>query len=310
MRLTKLAVLGLLFLSLVATSTASAQRGAARGRRAAAAQPREGEDVASEPSVAAPTLEDLDTIVARMRTGTPDQVREAIDLMSVIDDPAVVPPLAELLRAGQSDTITDRALEALRGLAHPSAIDVLVEFTHHRRAAARRRAYQALSAIQDRRVPTLVEHGLRDSDRTVRGACALALGNMGARGSLETLFRAFDRGVVEAAVAIGKLGDAASVTRFGEELGRQPLSVMLSGYDQYLRRTDIPEQTKIDIVTRLGEISGRTVREFLSQYLATFTERDRSRLRTVVQDTLRRIPIEGDTRRTVSATAGESGGAQ
>ena len=132
----------------------------------------------------------------------------------------------------------------------------------------------------------------------MRSASALALGTMGSRGSLELLFRAFDRGVIEAATAIGQLGNEGSIERFDGYLGRVPLSVMLAGYDQYLRRADINEESKIGIVTRLGEVSGRQVREFLSSYLGTFRERDRSRLRQTVMDTLTRIPIEGDTRRT------------
>lgn len=295
---TILAALGLGALLLL-PSAALAQRAPTKRTPRRAQQSREGAQ--DGPTQPAPTIADLGEISARLHSANPDEVREAIDLLSVIDRREVVPPLAELLRSGQPDAITDRALEALRGLADPSSIDVLTEFTRHRRIGARRRAYQALAAIQDRRIAPLLEQGLRDSDRTVRGAAALALGNMGARGSLDVLFRAFERGVVEAAVAIGKLGDGRSVPRFTEHLGQQPLSVMLSGYEQYLHRSDIDEQTKIDIVTRLGEVSGRTVREFLAQELARFPERDRSRLRTVVQDTLRRIPIEGDTRRTTAA---------
>lgn len=304
--------------------TAAAQRAPTKRppRRSPEAQPagpHEGQ--AEGPAVPAPTIEDLETIVARLRSTSPDEVREAIDLLSVIDRREVIPPLAELLRSGQPDAITDRALEALRGLEDPSSIEVLSEFTHHRRAGARRRAYAALAAIEDRRIPSLLENGLRDSDRTVRASCALALGTIGARGSLDVLFRAFERGIVEAAVAIGKLGNDGSVERFTAHLGQQPLSVMLSGYEQYLRRSDISEQTKIAIVNRLGEVSGRAVREFLSVYLATLPEGgaarpsasrrgqsaapERRSLREIVQDTIRRIPIEGDTRRTAPA-AGEA----
>lgn len=303
---TLLALLVTLGLAVVlATPDVADAQGRPRGRRT---QPREGTE--EGPTQPAPTIADLDEIVPRLRSTNPDEVREAIDLLSVIDRREVVAPLAELLRSGQPDAITDRALEALRGLADPTSIDVLTEFTRHRRAGARRRAYQALAAIQDRRVPALLEQGLRDSDRGVRGAVALALGSIGSRGSVDVLFRAFDRGVVEAAVAIGKLGDGATVERFSQHLGQQPLSVMLSGYEQYLRRTDIDEDVKVQIVNRLGEVSGRTVREFLSQELARFSERDRSRLRQVMQDTVRRIPVEGDTRRTTAAGAPAAGGAQ
>ncbi len=249
-----------------------------------------GEDAAEGPQ---PTVRDVDDIAARLASPNPDEVREAIDLLSVIDDPSVVPHLAELLRSGRMDEVTDHALTALRGLAHASAIDVLVEFTHHRRARARRLAYQALAAIDDRRIPSLLEQGLRDSDRNVRATAARALGEIGARQSVDTLFLAFDRGVVEAAGAIGKLGNGGSLERFNGHLGNAPLSVMLSGYREYLRRDDIADGVKVDIIHRLGEVSGPMVRAFLQRYLDTLPTRGRASrgpIRTVVIDTLRLIP--------------------
>lgn len=269
--------------ALMGTASAEAQRGRRPRAQAESNQPRA-------------TLQDLDAIVAKLQSANPDEVREAIDLLSVIDRPEVVPPLADLLRAGQPDPITDRALEALRGLAAPAAIDVLTEFTHHRRVAARRRAYQALAAIDDPRVPGLLERGLRDSDRSVRGAAALALGEIGARQSLEILFRAFERGVVEAAIAIGKLGDAAAIERYSEALGREPLGVMLSGYREFLGRSDIPLASKKAIIERLGEVAGVMVRRFLGEYLDTLPERTRNRqireLKELLQETISRIPEE------------------
>lgn len=283
--------------------TAFAAPAQAQRRRAAAVTDASGE--ASAPTL---TVRDLPTVLPRLHSTNPDEVRAAIDDLTVISDAQCVPPLAELLRTGQPDAVTDRALDALRAIHHPSSVEVLTEFTHHRRASARRRAYRALAAIEDRRIAALIEAGLRDSDREVRSTSALALGNMGSRSSLDLLFRAFDRGVIEAATAIGQLGNAASVERFDAYLGRVPLSVMLGGYESYLRRTDINEETKIGIVTRLGEVSGRQVRESLASYAGTFSDRDRSRLRTTVTETLARIPTEGETRRTTPAAGAAGGG--
>jgi HEAT repeat protein len=298
-------VLALLLAAPVASAQPRAPR-TPRGRRPPATTSPTG-----EPAAPAPTIEDLGTIVPRLQSANSDDVLNAIDQLSVIDDPRVVPPIVAMIRAGQTDTITERAIEALRGLAAPSSLDCLAELTHHRRAAVRRRAYLAIAAIHDPRARGLLEQGLRDSDRNVRGEAADQLGRTGARASLDLLFRAFDRGVVEAAAAIGRLGDSASVERFDEHLGHAPLSVMLSGYEQFLGRTDIDEDTKVDIVGRLGEVSGRTVREFLGQYLLTFSARDRSRLRTVVSQTLARIPQDAPTRPGAAATppATTTGGA-
>lgn len=268
------------------------------------AQRRGGGGQDTEQTAPAPTLSDLEAIVPRLKSANPDEVREAIDLLSIIDRPEVIPHLAELLRSGQPDPITDRALEALAVLAHPDAIEVLTFFTHHRRVGARRRAYEALAAIDDPRIRPILETGLSDSDRSIRGATALALGEMGARESLDVLFRAFERGVVEAAIAIGKLGDRRSVERFSEHLGRRPLAIMLSGYGEFLRRDDISNEVKSEIVARLGEVSGPMVKRFLQDYLTTFSERDGSDLRRQVEETIRRIP---DGPAPGSAAAAEGG---
>ncbi|MCB9616546.1 MAG: HEAT repeat domain-containing protein [Sandaracinus sp.] len=273
----------LVLLLALSASTALAQP-ARRGRAAAT-------DAPAQPRV---TLADLEGILPRLRSNDADQVREAIDLLTIIDRPEVVPPLAELVRAGQSDVITDRAIGALERIAEPSSIDLLTELLNHRRPGARRRAYAALAAIDDPRVRPLLERGLRDSDRSVRGAAALALGEIGAKQSLDLLFRAFERNVVEAAIAIGKLGDAESVERYHAFLGQEPLGVMLTGYDAFLRRSDVPLATKKAIVERLGEVAGVSVRRFLQDYLASFPERIRDRgqreLKTLVEQTIARIP--------------------
>jgi len=276
-------VLVLLLLAItLAPSVGQAQR-----RHARRARPAHAEALAP-----APSFGDLDEIVARLHSDNPDEVREAIDLLSVLDRPEVVPPLAELLRAGQPDPVANRALEALRGLASPASIDVLMEMTRHRRPGARRRAFLALAAIQDARVPALLAQGLRDPDRSVRGAAALALGERGATETLDSLFTAFDRGVIEAAIAIGKLVPGAGVERFDAYLGQRPLAVMLSGYGPLLRRTDISAAVKSAIVEKLGEVAGPSVRRFLVEYSTTFGERDRSALKNLVAETIRRIPAE------------------
>ena len=292
----------LIVLAFLAVPPATAIAQSRPGRPARPGRP--GAD--AEPMAPAPTLADLAEIVPKLESTQGDEVREAIDLLTVIDRPEVVAPLSALLRAGQPDAITDRALEALGALGQAGAVDVLVEFTHHRREPARRRAYQALAAIQDPRVPRLLEQGLRDSDRNVRGAAALALGQIGARGSVDTLFIAFDRGVIEAAIAIGKLGDRAAVQKFSESVGRRPLSVMLSGFEQFVRRRDLPDEVKLEIVQRLGEVSGPLVKTFLREYLGTFSERDRSALKRAIEETIRRIP---DGPAPTAAPAAAAGGA-
>ncbi len=295
-------------LGLSAASADAQQRRAPARRRA---QPTEA--VEGGP---APTVEDLPTISARLRSANADEVREAITLLTIINDDAAIAPLSELLRSGQNDVITDAALEALQRLAMAPSIDVLTEFTHHRRAGARRRAYAAIAAIRtDRRVAPLLEQGLRDSDRSIREETAEALGRIGARGSLEMLFRAFERGVLGAGVSIGRLGSDADVTRFNAFLGRMPISVMLGGYDQLLQRRDIADSVKIDIIGRLREVSGRMVCQSLLTYRDTLPPLGRqspNELRRALTLALDQIAWDGNTRcrsldRPAAAAAAEGG---
>lgn len=271
-----------LLLALAATAAPAA---------AQAPRPRPGSPPAAvdEPAPIAPSLGDLAQYAAQLDSPQPEAVIEAIDMLSALDRRESVAPLAAFLTRGQLDSATERAIEALGGIAHPDAIEVLSEFSRHRRAAVRRKAFQALAAINDARVLPILEQGLRDSDRSVRGACATALGNRSSRASLDVLFRAFERGVLEAAAAIGQVGDAASVTRFSEHLGRQPISTMLSGFEHFLRRGDLNERVKLDIVARLFETASPAVKQFMQAQLARFPARDRSALRRAIEDAARRI---------------------
>ncbi|MCC7538774.1 MAG: HEAT repeat domain-containing protein [Deltaproteobacteria bacterium] len=283
-------IVSALLLAFVAPSAHAQQPGrtppvARRGRPAATAQ--------TEPGRPVPTIADLPRIAAGLSSTNADQVREAIDLLSVIDRPEVIPHLAQLLRSGPPDVVTDRAIDALGGLGHPDGIDVLLELTHHRRPGARRKAYAALAQIRDPRIPTLLEAGLRDSDRGVRGQVALSFGEIGARQSVAILFRAFERGVLEAATSIGKLGGPDTVERLAGYLGQQPLSVLLSGFREYLLRSDISDRVKLDIVARLVEVAGPQVREMFQRLVQEWPAprgRGTDRVRAAMQDAVRRIP--------------------
>jgi hypothetical protein len=65
---------------------------------------------------------------------------------------------------------------------------------------------------------------------------------------------------------------------------------------------------KLEIVGKLGEVSGPMVKQFLREYFATFPERDRSALKRAVEETIRRIP---DAPRSAppSSTGAPQGGA-
>jgi hypothetical protein len=193
------------------------------------------------------------------------------------------------VRAGQPDAATDAVLRALQKHPVAAAMPLLQDLTWHRRATVRRLAYGALATIADDSVDPILARGLRDSDAAVRGISARALGRRGARGQLDVLFLAMSRGVPEAATAVGQLGDAQAVARYHAFLGRLPIGVMLSGYERFLTRDDLSEDTRIEIVGRLGEVAGLTVKRFLERMLATAEWPRDSRLPHALRETAKRI---------------------
>lgn len=227
------------------------------------------------------------------------QTHDQTELLLLLDElaPGVdternVKAVAELLRAGQPDVVTDHALDALARLGSREAREVLIAFTRHRRPQARRRAYTALAQLKDGRdasVLSVLTQGLRDSAPEVRGNAARWLGELRVREAASDLQRALELGVTEAAGALGKVGDAASVDRYTTLLGKLPLPVMLSGYANYLERSDLPEATKLHIIAVLEDVSGSQVKDFLSERHKTPVKNGTPKLQQAIDSSLTRV---------------------
>lgn len=175
--------------------------------------------------------------------------------------------VAKLLERGHSDAVTDRALETLAALAAPQTAPILTQYARHRRSAARARAFTALGRVagSDRKLRDLVANGLRDSAPEVRAAAARALETLRATEATPLLLRALGRGVPEAAVTLGAIGDASSLEGYSAYLKQQPLDVMLSGYARYLHRPELSERAKLDVIARLEDVAGPAVLQFVSE---------------------------------------------
>jgi HEAT repeat protein len=226
---------------------------------------------------------------AELASGDEGRTEAALDALGERGGRDAVAVLTEFIRAGQPDALTDRALRALGAARSPEALDVLAAMTRHRRAAARVATFASIARIGGERANLLLAGGLRDSDAGVRGACAHSLGERGARTQIEPLFRAFERGVPEAAVAVARLAKPAELARFHARLGLAPIQNMLAGYEQLLLRTDIDEATKLDVIARLGEVASLSVKRFLERLQADHDWSRQLRVQRSLSDTARRI---------------------
>ncbi len=255
--------------------------------RESAAQPTR--PAATQPAQRPPTLREA---VQRLQSSNPDEVSDAIDALTRIGTPEVVPPLVALIHQGLPDDLLETVVTKLGIIGRPEAIDELSALLHHRRPAVRQKAVTALSRIRDPRVRALIESALRDSDGAVRGEAATALGRINARASVELLQRAFERNVPEAAESIGALGDVAAADRLLEAVGRARLSVLLPGFRRFLDRRDLSDDTKVRIIEQLvTRAPTAEVKAFLREWVATVlpTDRTRTRARARAERAIRQI---------------------
>jgi HEAT repeat protein len=245
---------------------------------------------AAEPK---PPVPPLKVLRAELSSGDEARVLRALEGLGSRRQKGSVEALVAFVHTGQPDRLADRAVEALGQLASPAALPLVTEMAGHRRAGARVTALTAAAELEGSAVDALLTNGLRDSDATVRGTCARLLGERGTRSAVDLLFRALERGVPEAAPAIGRLGDSAAVTRMHGLLGKLALHPLLAGYDRFLARSDLDEATKLDIVTHLGEVASLAVKRFLEQQLqprAAGVAARSPRLTAALRETAKRIP--------------------
>lgn len=277
----------------------------------AQARPAAGRPAAGRPAAGQPQQEVLSVRDAReaLRSTDTDRVLQGIDSLTVAGTDDAVSAIVELLRAGPVDRVTNYAVEKLGIIGRPSAIEELSNLTRHRRTAVRRAAYNALAQIRDDRVRPLLEGGLHDSEAEVRAEAAESLGAIGARQSVGLLFRAFERGVPEAAESIGQLADPTvavsteaahdredprSTTRrvtLSMWLGRAPLSVLLRGFERFLNRRDVPVNVKVLMITRLEQQASGQVRDFLQRWVAALPAAYRGPDRARAELAIRQISV-------------------
>jgi hypothetical protein len=249
--------------------------------------------VAPPKAAAAKKSGPIEPLLAALASGDAARAGAALDALGARSDRAAVVALRAFLIVGQADAWADRAIAALGNTRSPDARALLTELTQHRRPAARLLAYRGLAQIPGSASDEALAQGLRDSDPAVRGLCATQLGERNARSKADLLLRALERGVPEAAPAIGKLGDAEMVARYGALLQRLPIDVMLGGYGEFLRRADLAEATKLEIVARLGEVAGVVVKRFLEQLVADGVGKGSASLELALRETAKRIDEGG-----------------
>ncbi|MDQ3034677.1 MAG: HEAT repeat domain-containing protein [Myxococcota bacterium] len=231
----------------------------------------------------------LDRATQMLRSNSHDEVMTAIQSLGMLGSPRAVEPLAARIRDGLAPDLLESAIDTLTVLGRPEAGPVLYELTSHRRPEVRLRAVQAIAATRPRGAERALVSALSDSSAEVRGAAAIAIGELGATGAIDSLFLAFDRGVPEAGPALGRLARPEHVGRVLDYLGRVSFSQMSAVLGELLARRELPARARLDVIARLGELATPEVRTFLESWIESQQPPANDPVRRAAEDVIARI---------------------
>jgi len=183
-------------------------------------------------------------------------------------------PLIDLLSVGAAPARTEAAVEALGALADPRALDVLELYAGHQMPDVRRRAVRALAAIKDERVVPALLTALGDAAPDVRAAAADALAARKEAKAGPRLLALVKRNDAGAAPALGLLASPELVPQLAELQGAVDDNVVASALGEYVKRGDVPDSLRVDVVRTIGRLSGAAATTALVEYLAAVPAKD------------------------------------
>ncbi len=183
--------------------------------------------------------------------------------------------ISAALMHGVEPRVAAFGLHALAALARREGAVAVQHYLEHRRPTLRRHAVAAAVAIGGPALSRAVEARVSDPDPGVRGDAAMALGEMGDRAALGSVWTALDRDLQGSldpqgtalirgcAHTVARLGDEAAIERLLGYVRRAPFRSLTEAFELALRRNDLPDAVKTRIVSIVGGLATRDARDFL-----------------------------------------------
>lgn len=200
------------------------------------------------------------------------RVMDAVKALADSGAPNAGDPLIELLAAGTTPWVAAAALDALGKAKDARAIQVLTLYAGNRNAKVRTAAVKALGSLPDGRVVGTLLERLGDQEADVRAAAAEALAARKERTAVDRLFKLIARNDAGAAGPLGTLAPPDLVPQIAELKGRVDDPVLAAAFGELLKRPDVPDRLRLDVVRTLGRIPGAAATTALVEYLATVPE--------------------------------------
>jgi HEAT repeat protein len=185
-----------------------------------------------------------------------------------------IEPLIDLLSVGAVPARTEAAVDALGALADARSIDVLEGYAGHHSPDVRRRAVKALGAIKDEHVVPALLTALGDVAPDVRAAAADALAARKEAKAGPRLLALVKRNDAGAAPALGLIATPELVPQLAELQGTVDDNVVASALGEYIKRPDVADGLRVDVVHTIGRLSGAAATTALVEYLASVPAKD------------------------------------
>jgi HEAT repeat protein len=205
--------------------------------------------------------------VTLLASGDHDKVEAGIQGLGLAGGADAVAPLVARIRDGLPPDLLETAILTLMALGQPQSGPVLFELVSHRRPEIRVHAIEAIAAVAPSGAEDVLRAALSDGDSKVRSAAATGLGELKAAGAVEVLFRALDRGNLEASTAIGKILKPHESERLLAYLGKIPLRNLGPAFSEILRRKDVPERDKLTLLGKLQDLGTPEAKAFFGDLL-------------------------------------------
>jgi hypothetical protein len=228
-----------------------------------------------------PSAAELESLRQALIGPDDEAAAEAATKLGEAGSPRAAEPLLEVLAAGGRAPRVQASLDGLAklGAAHAlrsdqAVVDALLLYSGHRAPDIRRRAVKALATVSEPRVNETLLERLGDAAPDVRAAAADALAARRDSKAVPRLFSLVSRGDAGVGPALAALATPDIVPRVAELTGTVDDEIVANVLGDYVKRSDVPEKLRIDVLRTIGHLSGAVATTALADYLASVPAKD------------------------------------
>jgi HEAT repeat protein len=224
--------------------------------------------------VARPAGEASPQLVAELASDKDPTAAAAARRLGELGGAASADALASALALGVRPAVAVEALGALGKIRDPRSLPVVSLAVGNSNVPVRVAAVKTLGRMADARGVELLLDRLGDQAPPVRAAAAEALAARKETRAEKRLFMLVTRNDAGAAGPLGAVMSPDSIPRLAELHGRIDDAVLSSSLGEFIKRPEVPDRLRLDVVRTLAQLDGAASTAALVEYLASVPDRD------------------------------------